>query len=117
MLTAFENFPERFYTTLVKILTCVAVSGITTHHIVDEIQASTIRIASISSNSILLEAVGSIYVQQQYGSDSDVRKGDGLIMHASFPFDSSLLLELSDGFPESSFSVTKLDVDTSEWNE
>lgn len=93
------------------------VDMLSTHHNIEESETSSIKINDVSSTAISVRAFGSISVRQQYGSDSDFRKGDGLEIHSSFPFDCDLTIEIAKDFNKSRYIIDRFDVDTDSFYE
>lgn len=56
-----------------------------THYTVDGAQIETVTISSMDSALIQFCVTGSVECQLQYGSSSDVRNGDGVVMDDSYP--------------------------------
>lgn len=61
-----------------------------THHYIEAIVVTSIHVNHISDESIFFQADGEIFVEQQFGSDTDVANDIGGIIHTSFPFQSKL---------------------------
>jgi hypothetical protein len=59
---------------------------LSTHSSVDECYISKIEIVQITAQQIYIIVTGKIRVRLQYGSDGDLRDGDGAVFHDSFPF-------------------------------
>lgn len=59
---------------------------LSTHSSVEYCYISEIQIRQITESKIFLSVQGTINVRLQYGSDHDVREGDGAVMGDSFPF-------------------------------
>jgi hypothetical protein len=87
------------------------IDELSTHHHIEEIYSNSIKVTSLTSTNIELTVNGSIDVHQQFGSDGDVKRGDGLEMDDNFPFESKLIGELSQ-FPLYKFNVLSFDVNT-----
>ncbi len=54
-----------------------------------------IRIEEITSQNLLISVEGAIEVRLQYGSDSDQKRGDGLVAREHYPFECSLVGEVN----------------------
>jgi len=70
--------------------TIQALDELASHHYIDEVYTDKVEITSISSGCVNFSAKGSIGCELQWGSNSDVKKGDGLVMPKSFDFVCSL---------------------------
>jgi len=70
--------------------TVYEIDEVASHYNIDEVYIGEIEVDSISSSEIHLEVFGSIGAELQYGSDGDMRRGDGFRTRQSFPFSCSL---------------------------
>lgn len=57
-----------------------------THHELEYVHTETLDLKYIDDKFIYFEAIGELNYIMQWGSDSDVSKGDGLVSSDSFPF-------------------------------
>ncbi|MRN56387.1 hypothetical protein [Paenibacillus monticola] len=57
-----------------------------THYTVDGNTIDTISVADIDAHNIYISVDGSVDVTHQYGSDGDLRRGDGVEFEKSYPF-------------------------------
>ena len=94
--------------------TVMSVDEIATHHCIDEIELSAIEVVNIGAKRVDFIAHGSIGVELQWGSNSDIKNDMGAIMSESFP--------LSMKFTSSVTTPAKIEpildslsVDTSDW--
>lgn len=93
-----------------------AIDELATHHYIDEIYTDKIEIFSISHESIIFKATGSIACELQWGSNSDLRRGDGAVLSETFKFSCELTSPVDE--PEAVESVEdSLSVDTRSWHE
>jgi hypothetical protein len=92
-----------------------SVDELSTHHSLEDIEPETIKITDLKSNSIIIEVKGSVEVILQWGSNSDLRNGDGLEFPTSFPFSSILVMDIDDTFPKGNIEMENFLVDTSSW--
>jgi len=83
-----------------------------THYSVEGVQLEELTIVSLDADQIVYEGSGSVDVRLQYGSDSDVARDDGAVMHDSYPLDCRFEAETSDPLAVSVVPGT-LKVDTS----
>ncbi|MBR7745142.1 hypothetical protein [Undibacterium baiyunense] len=94
--------------------TVMSVDEIATHHCIDEVELDLIEVVSIDAKEIQFIAHGSICVELQWGSNSDVRNDMGAIMNENFPL--SMKFSSSVASPSEVTAVeNSLSVDTSDW--
>jgi hypothetical protein len=94
--------------------TIQSVDEIATHHSIEEIYVGKTEVEAITSSVVRYRASGSIYVTLQWGSNSDLRRGDGAELNQSFPF--SCLFEVPIDEPHDlSCAEIVSGVDTSSW--
>jgi len=84
---------------------------LSTHTSVDDVQLEYLAIVSITPDQIVYQGKGSVDVRLQYGSDSDVARDDGAVMHDSYPLDCQFEADTSDPLAISIVPGT-LDLDT-----
>lgn len=94
--------------------TITSIDELASHHYIEEINTDTIKIFNIDHESILLCAYGSIGCELQWGSNSDIRRGDGATLHQSFPFTCQLISSV-EAPDEIECDENSLSVDTSSW--
>jgi hypothetical protein len=95
--------------------TIVEIDELASHSYIDAIYTDDVRIVEINHESIIFIAEGSIECVLQWGSNSDLRRGDGAVLPVSFPYRCELsspihapqAIELEEG---------TLGVDTSSWH-
>lgn len=91
-----------------------SIDELATHHCVEEIDVEEVSVINVGSEYIHLQASGTIGVELQWGSDGDLRRGDGAIGNDSFPFTCELQSHV--GLPEEIEIIENtLRVDTSSW--
>jgi len=66
--------------------TILSIDELATHHWIEEIYTSDIEIADIGVDFVQIVAEGTVSCTLQWGSHSDLRKGDGATLPQSFPF-------------------------------
>jgi hypothetical protein len=94
--------------------TIYAVDELATHHSIDDVNVEDIEVVGINALTLEFVATGSIYCFLQWGSNSDIRRGDGHTQNQSFPFICHLSSPVDE--PESiEIDVESLRVDTSDW--
>lgn len=91
-----------------------AIDELATHHCVDEIDVEEVTVTKVGSEFIHLRASGTIGVELQWGSNSDLRRGDGAKGNDSFPFSCELQSHVEDPAELEAIEDT-LCVDTSSW--
>lgn len=89
---------------------------LSTHQYIDDIYSDGGHVEKIGPKSLLLRVTGRLGCELQYGSGSDMRRGDGAIINTSFPFTGALDVKLKAPLG-SVMEVDELNVDTSEWYE
>jgi len=67
--------------------TIQSIDELATHHSIEEIYVGHTEVAAIGAESVRYRATGTISVILQWGSNSDLRRGDGAEMEKSFPFE------------------------------
>ena len=94
--------------------TIQAIDELASHHFIDEIYTDKIEISEINHEFITFHVNGSIGCELQWGSNSDLRRGDGTTLPQSYPFTCELISPVCD--PEAVESIEEsLGVDTSSW--
>lgn len=76
--------------------TVQALDEIATHHGIEEVYTDSTEVVEITSASVRYRASGTITVSLQWGSNSDVRRGDGAEMTKSFPFSCDFVVPTED---------------------
>ncbi|KIV64831.1 hypothetical protein SZ54_3082 [Rhizobium sp. UR51a] len=76
--------------------TIQSLDEIATHHGIEEIYTEDTEVVEITSSWVRYRASGSIAVSLQWGSNSDVRRGDGAEMEKSFPFHCDFVVPTED---------------------
>jgi len=90
------------------------IDEVSTHHAVEDVETEQVEVADITSCRIDLTVEGTIAAQLQWGSNGDVRRGDGVVFGESFPFTCKLSSVTSEpgSFPE---GVQDLRVFNDDW--
>lgn len=91
------------------------VDELATHHSIDEVYVDHVEVAEIRAATILYRATGSVSVTLQWGSNSDLRRGDGAELEQSFPFRCDIEVDLDDDPFDVDRGESTFFVDTSEW--
>ncbi len=92
--------------------TILSVDELSSHHSVDEVYVDEMRIVSLTHDTTYFEVKGSLGVELQWGSNSDIRRGDGATLEQSFPFTVTMQSPVDN---ISRFNEVDYYVDTSEW--
>ncbi|MBU3627996.1 hypothetical protein [Polynucleobacter sp. AP-Reno-20A-A9] len=96
--------------------TIESIDRLAPHHSIDELYVDGVEIVSIDHERLIFQATGIITAELQWGSNSNVRKGDGILMFDEFSFKCQLFSDVA-----SPVSLTLMDdtfvVDTSAWND
>jgi hypothetical protein len=69
---------------------------LSTHTVVDEVIADDIRVVEIGPQEVKLDVRGTVYVELNYGSGSDFRRGDGASMRDKYPFSVEMVAAVTD---------------------
>lgn len=96
--------------------TLLAIDEITAHHSIEEVYTHRVEITEITYDEIVFKATGSIAAELQWGSNSDVRRGDGAVLSKSFPFTCYLWSPVDDPNQVEAREEGLL-VDTSSWHD
>ncbi len=96
--------------------TIIEIDEVATHHTIEEVLAEEVQIKSIDSTYITLTVYGTISAELQYGSDGDMRRGDGTTLYHGFPF--SCILKSRVETPDDFLSDhTDFQVNNDDWYE
>lgn len=86
---------------------------LSTHTCVDSYEIEEIKIIEIDDQNIRFGIKGQVHVNQNYGSTSEFREGDGLTLDCSYPFETTANSEVVT--PGSPVEVGDINVDTDSW--
>jgi hypothetical protein len=89
---------------------------LSTHQYIDDIYCDGGHVEVIGPKSLLLKVTGQLDCELQYGSGSDMRRGDGAIISSSFPFAGTLNVKFKAPLG-SAMEVDEFNLDTSTWYE
>lgn len=93
-----------------------AVDELASHYYLEEVYVDSHEVIGITAEMVHLRASGTISVTLQWGSNSDVRNGDGLEMDESFGFSCELTCETPNPDPDMlEYVEHSLIVDTRDW--
>lgn len=96
--------------------TILEVDELATHHYIQEIYVADTTVHTIGSQTITYRSTGSINVILQFGSNSDVSRGDGAELEESFPFSCDIEVPLVDPW-DLGLAETRYGVDVSSWRD
>lgn len=94
--------------------TIIGIDELASHHSIEEVYTDKIEIFEINHEVIKYRAYGSIGCILQWGSNSDLRRGDGATLPESFPFACDLVSPV-DSPEEVECMEDTLGVDTGSW--
>ncbi len=94
--------------------TILSLDELSSHHSIEEVYTSDIQIITIDGDFIRFRAEGTIACELQWGSGSDMKRGDGAVASHSFPFTCELWSSVSE--PEDiQAEEVAFSADTSSW--
>lgn len=91
-----------------------AIDELATHHSIESVYVNDISIEKIKEDLIVMDVTGDIDVILQWGSNGDLRRGDGHERETSFSFDCIVSVEISES-DYSDIKVGVIRVDTDEY--
>ena len=94
--------------------TILSLDEIATHHCIDDVDVHQIEVTAMDHAKIQFIAHGSVGVQLQWGSHSDMRKGDGAVIQDSYPLTCKFYSKVENP-EELEIDEDSLCVDTSSW--
>jgi hypothetical protein len=92
------------------------VDELASHYSLEEVYVDKIEVQRIGAKTLTYRATGSINVVLQWGSNLDVRRGDGAELEQTFPVTCDITLPIADPW-DLDQAETQYGVDTSEWHE
>ena len=96
--------------------TIQAVDELATHHSIEEVYVGELAVTSLTSAAVTYRASGTLAVGLQWGSNSDVRKGDGAELDQSFPFTCEIVLPIDEPW-YLALAATTYSVQTERWTD
>lgn len=96
--------------------TIIEIDELASHHYVEEIYVDNYHVHHIDHQSIHIAANGTVQCELQYGSNSDLRRGDGAVLPQAFSFECELLCPVNDP-RDVVASEGSLRVDVSPWTD
>lgn len=95
-----------------------AVDELATHHSLEEVYVDSHEVTHITSTAVHFKVNGTLGVTLQWGSNSDLRNGDGAEMSESFDFTCELTCETPNPDPEAlEFVEASVMVNTRHWRD
>ena len=94
--------------------TVLSIDEIAMHHCIDEVDVYWIKVTSIDHAEIQFTVHGSVGVYLQWGSNSDLQKGDGVVVKDYYPL-TCKLSSMVDNPEELEVVEDSLCIDTSSW--
>lgn len=88
-----------------------------THHWMEDVHVDSFHIVKMKSRELDIEVDGSIDYLLQWGSDGDIKRGDGHQFNDSFPFKANYKIELAKNTLKSIPELIEYRIDTSGWYE
>ncbi|GAA0574698.1 hypothetical protein GCM10009416_11750 [Craurococcus roseus] len=107
----FDHIDEEVVSALISD-TILSLDELASHHSVEEVCAEEMRVTGITHEAVTFAIAGTVGVELQWGSNSDVRRGDGAVMERGFPFSVTMLSPVDD---ITRFQDVDCSVDTSGW--
>ncbi len=96
--------------------TIQTIDELATHHSIEEVYVDSVRTIRIDAHYVWYRATGTIAVKLQWGSNSDLRRGDGAVLPHSFPFECDIPASVKDPTTFET-SMTELRVDDGGWRD
>jgi hypothetical protein len=85
---------------------------LSTHSSVEQYTINDINVHDIDVNNVSCVVHGEVELRLQYGSDGDLRRGDGHVMYHSFPFSSTIIAQINEQLGEFEIDTDSFEVDT-----
>lgn len=114
LVAALEDKIHNEVVTLAIIETIGSIDELATHYCVEEIDVEEVSVTKVGSEYVELQASGYIGVELQWGSNGDLRRGEGAVGRDSFPFTCELQSHV-DSPEELDVLEDSFCVDTSSW--
>ena len=116
-ITLVEAFMENLDASVVDAAiseTILSIDELATHHCIDAVHTEQVHIRQIDAHLIHFVAEGTVECELQWGSNSDLRRGDGATLDQAYPF----ICELTSPVDNPGVIVTEesaFSADTSSW--
>lgn len=114
-----EAFIDKIYDEIINLVTSEtlgSIDEIATHYAIDEVSIDEVLVDFIDNEHVELTITGTICAELQFGSNSDMRCGDGITLDHSFPFSCRLRSEVGNPgvFP---YGPENFEVSNDDWYE
>ena len=86
------------------------VDCLATHHHYEDVEVEELHIQNIEGTKIVFNILGTVYIELQYGSDSDVRNDMGSVEDMDFPFNGEFHRIINSTLQKSEFEKITLSV-------
>ncbi len=118
LTTSLEEYIDRTIIDNLFYDTIDSIDYLATHYIVDSYSVDEIKLLDLDDSIVYFKASGYVNVKLQYGSDGDMRRGDGMSMSESFPFTGGFYGKIIDKMTKFELETETFEVDTdSHWGE
>ena len=118
LTTSLEEYIDRTIIDNLFYDTIDSIDYLATHYIVDSYSVDEIKLLDLDDSIVYFKASGYVNVKLQYGSDGDMRRGDGMSMSDSFPFTGGFYGKIIDKMTKFELETETFEVDTdSHWGE
>lgn len=84
--------------------TISSIDWLATHYEIEDYNTREVEVLGMNESRIYFRASGTVEVRLQYGSDGDLKRGDGMELNESFPFSGEFSGNIDD--------MSKFDLDT-----
>ena len=88
------------------------IDWLASHYEIEDYTISSIKLEYFSNDFCEFEVVGSVTARLQYGSDGDMKRGDGYETWESYPFSAQLYTTLENGEIQYNLEISDFSVDT-----
>tara|TARA_R110002051_G_scaffold15619_1_gene48382 strand:+ start:12337 stop:13209 length:873 start_codon:yes stop_codon:yes gene_type:complete len=88
---------------------------LSTHHNIEGIFVTNYKIVEVETGFLKIDVNGIVMVRLQWGSDGDLKRGDGHEMDTNFPFEAEFTVEIGKNLKKSKAILDHYKVDTDEW--
>src|SRR5699024_9478150 len=87
-----------------------------TDYLIEGVWLETITLYKITASNIYIDIQSSVDIEHQYGSNGDYKRGDGVRIDSSYPFQVSLILDIDHPL-DISIEPHQIEVDNSSFYE
>lgn len=118
LTTSIEEHIDRTVVNNLFYDTIDSIDYLATHYTVDSYSVDEIKLLDLDDSTVYFKATGFVDVKLQYGSDGDMRRGDGMTMSESFPFTGYFYGKIIDKMTKFELETETFEIDTdSHWGE